>query len=73
MKKTNIVPDYSILANVLLVAVTVIWGISFVLTKNALASVGPFWFIGIRFSIAFVFWGIIYNKRLAKIQLQDLR
>ncbi|MEN9894210.1 MAG: hypothetical protein RIR97_62 [Pseudomonadota bacterium] len=39
-------------ANLLLLAVAAIWGFTFVLQAQAMDSVGPFWFVGLRFSVA---------------------
>lgn len=39
-------------ANLLLLAVAAIWGFTFVLQAQAMDAVGPFWFVGLRFSIA---------------------
>ncbi len=55
------VADFSLLA------VTVVWGVTFVVVKNALADIGPFWFIGIRFSLAFVLLMAVYWGRLQRV------
>lgn len=40
------------MAALALLFVTAIWGWTFVLVKEAVAEVGPFWFLAVRFSIA---------------------
>lgn len=39
-------------ANLLLLAVTLVWGATFTLTKDAIAQVPVFWFLGARFWVA---------------------
>jgi drug/metabolite transporter (DMT)-like permease len=58
MKNRQLVADIS------LMVVTLIWGTTFVVVKNALTDIGPMLFIGVRFLLAFVFLLLIYYKRL---------
>ena len=51
-------------ADGLLLAVTLVWGTTFVAVKNALADIGPYWFIGVRFAIAFACLSLIYYRRM---------
>ncbi|SDF32644.1 DMT family transporter [Sporolituus thermophilus] len=53
-----------IVADLSLLFVTLIWGTTFVVVKNALADIGPFWFVGIRFGLAFLFLAVLYHRRL---------
>lgn len=39
-------------ANMLLLLAAAIWGGGFVAQSSAMASIGPFWFVGLRFAIA---------------------
>lgn len=48
-----------------LVAVTVIWGATFVLVKQALADVSTLLFLALRFSIAAIALAIIFRKEFA--------
>jgi len=55
-----------IVADLLLLLVTIVWGTTFVIVKNAIRSVGPLTFVGIRFSIGgFVLlaWYIFRQRR----------
>lgn len=52
------------IADILLLAVAIVWGATFVVVKNALDDIGPHWFIGIRFWIAFIVLAGIYRQRL---------
>ena len=50
-----------------LLGVSFIWGATFVVVKNALSSIGPFYFLGTRFLLAFLFLLAIYWRSLPKI------
>ncbi len=39
-------------ANLVLLLAAAIWGGGFVAQSTAMASIGPFWFVGLRFAIA---------------------
>ena len=43
-----------VLANILLVATTLLWGTSFIITKNLTQEVPIFLYLGVRFSIAII-------------------
>ena len=51
-------------AELALVGVTVLWGTTFVVVKNALADVLPLTFIALRFTLAAVVLALIYGKTL---------
>jgi drug/metabolite transporter (DMT)-like permease len=51
-------------AELALVGVTVLWGTTFVVVKNALADVSPLTFIALRFTLAAVVLALIYGKTL---------
>lgn len=51
------------LATASLLAVTAVWGVTFVAIKSALADIGPLWFIATRFSLAAVVLLLIYPRR----------
>ncbi|MDQ2899811.1 MAG: DMT family transporter, partial [Acidobacteriota bacterium] len=50
-------------ADLALAAVTVIWGSTFVVVKNALGSVSPVLFLALRFTLAAVVLAALYRSR----------
>ena len=50
-----------------LLIVSLIWGLTFVTVKNAIADMAPFTFIAIRFAIAFLFMSLFCYKKLLKL------
>ncbi len=50
-----------------LILTSFIWGFAFVVVKDGLDYIGPYWMVAIRFSIAAIFLSLIYMKRLFKI------
>lgn len=52
-------------ADLLLLGVAFVWGSTFVLIKDALKSVGPYTFLGMRFLLAYVF---LYAATFRKVQ-----
>jgi drug/metabolite transporter (DMT)-like permease len=61
-----------ILAQIGLIFTTFIWGVTFVLVKDALNDAPPFWFGGIRFFIACVLTLLFVNKNVLKISRNEL-
>jgi drug/metabolite transporter (DMT)-like permease len=59
-------------ADIALLIVTLFWGVSFLLTKNSLASLEVFNFLSIRFLIAFLFSAIIFYKRIIKSEIKTI-
>ena len=60
------------LAQILLIFITIIWGATFIMVKDALNDAGPFAFGTIRFSLAGILTILILNKNilnLSKIEL----
>jgi len=53
-----------VLAKLALLTATLIWGFSFVVLKNSLNSIGPYYLMAIRFSIAAAILAAIFAKRL---------
>jgi len=49
-----------------LIAVALIWGVTFILVKEALAGISTLLFLAIRFSIATVALAIIFHKQLTR-------
>jgi drug/metabolite transporter (DMT)-like permease len=60
-------------AHILLVLMTLIWGTTFVLIKQALLSASPLFFNAVRMSLAAVVLAIIYRKHLSKLTGPALR
>jgi len=51
--------------------VSLIWGLTFVTVKNAIADMAPFTFIAIRFAVAFVFMSLFCCKKLISLRGRD--
>lgn len=60
-----------ILANILLIATTLLWGTSFIITKNLTQEVPVFLYLGVRFSIAIIGF-IPYFIRIKRINKKIL-
>ncbi|OPJ56287.1 DMT family transporter [Alkalithermobacter paradoxus] len=60
-------------ADLALLLVTIIWGSTFVLTKNALESLETYNFLAIRFVIAFVVSSIVFWKNMKNINKNTLK
>ena len=54
----------SLKAHIFLVLITLIWGATFVVIKNALADVTPLFFNAVRMSLAAVTLALIFHKEL---------
>ena len=54
-------------AEIFLLLITLIWGSTFVVTKFVLLDAGPFLYTSLRFLIATAIFGIIFAKRLRRI------
>lgn len=54
-----------------LLMVSLIWGLTFVTVKNAIADMAPFTFLAIRFAIAFLFMSLFCFKKLFKFDRRD--
>ncbi len=59
-------------ADLCMILVACIWGTTFVVVKNALADIGPFLFLGIRFTLAFLVLAALSFKDVIKIRLSTL-
>ena len=46
-------------AELSMLLVAIVWGITFVIVKNSLLEIGPFLFLGIRFILAFVLLALV--------------
>lgn len=61
------------LAKPLIILATLIWGTSFVIMKNTLDSVPPFYLLAFRFLVAAAFLSIIFSKRLRELAVPYLK
>lgn len=57
-------------ADAALLAITFIWGSTFVIMKRALAGMTPFWLLAIRFAIASSSLGLVYWRALQRASRQ---
>lgn len=62
----------SLLADFSMVIAAMIWGVSFVFVKVAIGVIPPMEFMGIRFIIAALVLGLIFNKQLLKTTKQEV-
>lgn len=53
-------------ADLALVGVAFIWGTTFVIVKDALTGIGPFYFLAWRFLAAFIFLALVFAAQLTK-------
>ena len=60
-------------ADLALLIVAIIWGSGFVVTKNALDNMTPYYILGFRFIISTVLLGIISYKKLKMITKRELK
>lgn len=60
-------------ASLILMCVTVVWGSSFVVMKNAMDAITPTYILAYRFTVAAAGLVIIFLPRIRRITLNDLR
>lgn len=72
-KTTTAAVPNQIKADLSLLLVTIGWGASFILTKNALAHLATFNFLAIRFFIAFAFSSVVFWKQMLKIDKETIK
>jgi len=60
-------------ADLALLLVTIGWGSSFLLSKNALADLETYNFLGVRFTLAFLVSGILFFNRMIKVDKRTLK
>lgn len=71
MKQVN--KRKSILADMSLLLVAIVWGGGFVATKDALNTVAPFYIVAIRFIIATLLLCIVFWKKIKVITKKDIK
>lgn len=67
IKKKNLFADLS------LFLVAAIWGSGFVVTKNAVNHITPFYMLAIRFFVSFILMAIIFWKKVRKTEIEDIK
>lgn len=60
-------------ANLMMLIVTMFWGLSYLFMKMGLQSIEEFNLIALRFGIAFILAGLIFYKRMIKINFQTMK
>ena len=60
------------LAQILLIFITIIWGATFIMVKDALNDAGPFAFATIRFALAGILTILILNKNIINLSKTEL-
>lgn len=63
----------SLFADISLLVVAIIWGSGFVVTKNALDHITPYYLLAYRFMISFVIMALVFFKRFRKVKIEDLK
>lgn len=65
--------EKSLYADLALLVVAVIWGSGFVVTKNVLDNISPYYLLSYRFIISFLLMGLLFFKRIKKTTKEDLK
>lgn len=60
-------------ADLTMLVVSFIWGATFVIVKNALADIGPFLFVGVRFTLAFLVLAALSHRDMFKMNLSTVK
>jgi drug/metabolite transporter (DMT)-like permease len=63
----------SLYADLSLFLVAIVWGSGFVVTKNALDRITPYYMLAFRFIIAALLMGIVFFKNLKKVTIEDIK
>lgn len=63
----------SLKAHVLLILVTFVWGVTFVVIKNALADMSPLLFNAVRMALASVSLWVIFHKEMRSVSTATLK
>lgn len=63
----------ALLGDLSLLLVAIIWGFSFVVCKNALSSITPFYLMTVRFTFAAFVLSILFFNKLRKIKFTDFK
>lgn len=63
----------SLYADLSLLLVAIIWGSGFVVTKNALDHMGPYYLLALRFSFATILFTLVFFKRIKNANIKDIK
>lgn len=63
----------SLYADLSLLLVAIIWGSGFVVTKNALDHMGPYYLLALRFSLATILFSLVFFKRIKNANIKDIK
>ncbi|MDI3481718.1 MAG: hypothetical protein PWQ97_1373 [Tepidanaerobacteraceae bacterium] len=63
----------SLAADGALLLVTMVWGLNFVVMKNALLKITPYMYLGIRFTLASLLLALIFKRQLKKLTKEELK
>ena len=69
----NLNKKKSLYADLSLALVAIIWGVGFIVIKNALDYIDPLYILAIRFSIASPLMALIFIKRMKKADMSDVK
>ena len=69
----NIYKKNSIIADMSLLLVAIVWGGGFIAVKDALDSVTPFYIMAMRFGISAIIMLLIFRKKIKLINKKDLK
>lgn len=63
----------SLYADISLLLVAIIWGSGFVVTKNALDHVSPYYLLSFRFLLSFFLMALVFLKKLKQVNMEDIK
>ncbi|WP_291640821.1 DMT family transporter [Clostridium sp.] len=69
----NINKKKSVLADMSLLLVALMWGGGFIAVKGALDSVSPFYIMAMRFGISVVIMLLVFRKKIKRITIKELK
>lgn len=69
----DVIKKRQIKADLALLFVAFSWGLTFVVVQDALSGIGPYYFVALRFLLAFIFLAVIYWRNLSGLNLPTLK
>lgn len=63
----------SLYADLSLLLVAIIWGSGFVVTKNALDHIGPYYLLALRFTLATILFSLVFFKKIKNANMKDIK
>jgi len=70
--RSSLIGRRQLWADLALLGVTVVWGSSFVIVKEALVLVPPFTFIALRFTVATAVLAALFGRRMRELSRHDI-